>query len=120
MKILIDMNLSPKWSDFLTHNGIEAVHWSSFGNPNATDIEIFTFAKQNDFVIFTNDLDFGYILAISQGKKPSIIQTRTEILGTEKIGNIVINAIKMLTEEINQGALVTINPKKTRVSLLPL
>ena len=28
MKILIDMNLSPKWAGFLNENGIEAVHWN--------------------------------------------------------------------------------------------
>jgi predicted nuclease of predicted toxin-antitoxin system len=53
MKILVDMNLSPAWADFL-------------------------------------------------------------------IGDIVINAINLLSADIDQGALVTIDPLKTRVTLLPL
>jgi len=120
MKILVDMNLSPRWANFLKGNGIEAIHWSSIGSPNAPDTEIITYAKAHDFTILTNDLDFGFILAITQGNKPSVIQMRTGVLGPDRIGNIVISAIRLLTADIDRGALVTINPRKTRVSLLPL
>ena len=120
MKILVDMNLSPGWVDFFNGNGIEAAHWSSIGSPDAPDTEIINYAKVHDFAILTNDLDFGFILAITQGKKPSVIQTRTGVLGPDRIGSIVISAVKQLTEDIDRGALVTIDPRKTRVSLLPL
>jgi len=120
MKILVDMNLSPRWASFLSGNGIEAVHWSSIGAPDSPDVEILSFARAHDFTILTNDLDFGFILAITHGKKPSVIQTRTDVLGPDRIGGIVINAIKLLTADIDRGALVTIDPRKTRVSLLPL
>ena len=120
MKILVDMNLSPLWVDFLIGNGIEAVHWSSIGSPCAPDTEIVAYAKMHDFTILTNDLDFGFILAISQGKKPSVIQARTDVLGHDRIGNIVVGTIKLLSEDIDRGAIITIGPRKTRVSLLPL
>ena len=114
------MNMSPKWANFLIENGIEAVHWSSAGSPVASDTEIISYAKAHDFTIFTNDLDFGFILAITHGKKPSVIQTRTGVLGADRIGGIVVRAIKMLAADIENGALVTIDQRKTRVSLLPL
>ena len=120
MKILVDMNLSPLWAVYLTGNGIEAVHWAEIGAPDAPDTEIITCAKLNDFTVLTNDLDFGYILAISHGKKPSVIQTRTGALGVDRIGDIVVRAIKLLAADIDRGALVTIDPQKTRVTLLPL
>ena len=74
----------------------------------------------NDFTILTNDLDFGFILAITGGKKPSVIQTRTNVLGPDRIGRIVISAIKLITDDIDRGVLVIIDLRKTRVSLLPL
>lgn len=37
MKILLDMNLSPAWVEFLEGEGFEAVHWSLVGEPNAPD-----------------------------------------------------------------------------------
>ena len=120
MKILIDMNLAPSWADFLIENDIEAVHWSSIGPSDSPDIEIFTYAKTQNFAIFTNDLDFGFILAVSHGEKPSVIQTRTGVQGHNRIGDIVVSAIKMLAVDIEKGAIVTIDQNKTRVTLLPL
>jgi len=120
MKILVDMNLSPGWAGFLTGNGIEAVHWSSIGSPDTPDSEIMTYAKANDFTVLTCDLDFGYILAITHGKKPSVIQMRTDALGHGKIGAVVLNTINLLAADIDKGALVTIDPRKTRVTMLPL
>jgi predicted nuclease of predicted toxin-antitoxin system len=120
MKILVDMNLSPKWADFLTGNGIEAVHWSFIGSSDVSDSEIMTYAKAYDFTVLTNDLDFGYILAITHGKKPSVIQMRIGALGHDRIGAVVLSALKRLTADIDKGALVTIDPRKTRVTLLPL
>lgn len=40
MKLLIDMNLSPRWVSFFAASQVEAVHWSSVGAVNATDLEI--------------------------------------------------------------------------------
>jgi len=120
MKILVDMNLSPGWAGFLNGNGIEAVHWSSIGSPDAPDSEIMTYAKAYDFTVLTNDLDFGYILAITRDKRPSVIQMRIGALGYDRIGAVVLGAIKLLVADIDKGALVTIDPRKIRVTLLPL
>jgi predicted nuclease of predicted toxin-antitoxin system len=120
MKILVDMNLSPGWAGFLTENGIEAVHWSSISSPDTSDSEIMAYAKEHDFAVLTNDLDFGYILAITRNKKPSVIQMRTGALRHERIGAVVLSAINLLAADIDKGALVTIDPRKTRVTLLPL
>jgi len=120
MKILVDMNLSPHWADFLNRSGIEASHWSFIGSPDASDSEIMTYAEAHDFSVLTCDLDFGYILAITHGKKPSVIQMRTGALGYDSIGAVVLNALKLLAADIDKGALITIDPRKTRVTLLPL
>jgi len=120
MKILVDMNLSPKWVEYLIKNGIDAVHWSSIDYPDATDEKIVSYAIEYGFTILTNDLDFGFILAITHNKKPSVIQIRSDVLAPDIIGSIVSSAIKQLADDINNGAIVTIDPRKTRISLLPL
>lgn len=78
MKILIDMNLSPDWTAFLEAENIEAVHWSSVGKPDAPDEEIMRFARENDFAVFTHDLDFGAMLALTQAMSPSVLQVRAQ------------------------------------------
>jgi predicted nuclease of predicted toxin-antitoxin system len=46
-KILIDMNLSPKWINLFDAEGWEAVHWSKIGDFGATDKVIMKWAKDN-------------------------------------------------------------------------
>ena len=69
MKILIDMNLSPDWTAVLTAENIEAAHWSSVGKRDAPDEEIMQYARENGCAVFTHDLDFGAMLALTQSGK---------------------------------------------------
>ena len=70
MKLLVDMNLSPRWVQLLRDAGWEAAHWSTVGKPNATDSEITAYAAANNYVILTSDLDFGAILASTRELLP--------------------------------------------------
>ena len=51
MKILIDMNLSPRWVDFFSEYGIEALHWTTVGEADALDTEIMAYARQSNYII---------------------------------------------------------------------
>lgn len=79
MKILIDMNLSPEWIEEFTTHGINEVHWASIGDFDAPDKVLMKYAKDNDYVVFTHDLDFGTALALIHAEKPSVIQVRTQV-----------------------------------------
>ena len=76
MKLLIDMNISPRLVDLLTDAGHQAAYWGTIGQPDAEDSEILNWAAQNGYVILTNDLDFGAILAATRHQSPSVIQIR--------------------------------------------
>jgi predicted nuclease of predicted toxin-antitoxin system len=120
MKLLVDMNLSPRWVNLLAAAGIEAAHWSEIGAANAPDSEIMAFAKANGYVVLTHDLDFSAILAATQGDKPSVVQIRSEDLSPDVIGRPVIDALRQMTAELEEGALLTVDPKRTRLRVLPL
>lgn len=120
MKILIDMNLSPRWGSVLAAAGISALHWSRIGSASAPDEEIIARAREEGWVILTQDLDFGTILAISNGQKPSVILIRSDDVSPEAAANGVVATIEQLQAELEQGALVTLDPRQTRVRYLPL
>jgi predicted nuclease of predicted toxin-antitoxin system len=120
MKLLVDMNLSPRWVKLLADAGIEAVHWSSVGAANARDIEIMDFARIKSYVVLTHDLDFGAILAATHGNKPSVVQIRSEDVNPDIIGKQVVAAIQQMALDLEQGALLTVNPKRIRLRILPL
>lgn len=114
------MNLSPGWATLLKEAGMEAVHWSELGPANAPDPVLLLHAAAKDFVILTNDLDFGIALATANREKPSVVQVRSEDLRPVSIGNQVIQALRQMREELEAGALITIDPRRTRLRLLPL
>lgn len=120
MKILIDMNLSPIWVDFFKINEISSTHWSAIGKVNAKDTEIFNYARENGFVVFTNDLDFSAILAASQASLPSVIQVRTQNLLPNIIGEIILQLITQFEEMLINGCLLTFDEQRTRTRILPL
>lgn len=120
MKLLIDMNLSPRWAKYLTDAGIEAAHWSTLGAANAPDTEIMTFARINGYVVLTHDLDFSAILAATHGLKPSVVQIRSEDVSPDAIGKLVVEAVRQMNADLDSGALLTIDVNRTRLRILPL
>lgn len=68
MKLLIDMNLTPRWVVRLSDGGFQAVHWSDIGLVAAPDHEIMAYAAEHEYIVFTHDLDFGTILGNARRK----------------------------------------------------
>ena len=120
MKILLDMNLTPLWRDVLTEAGHEVEHWSRVGRPDAADIEILDFARERQWVIITQDLDFGSLLALRGDDLPSVIQIRALATLPSDIGKQLIDAIRATTAYLESGALVTLTPTEFRVTALPI
>ena len=120
MKVLVDMNLSPQWVGTLAVAGIEAVHWSTVGARAAPDSAIMAHARAHGYVVLTHDLDFGAILAATRGEKPSVIQIRAEDIRPDTIGPQVIRALRQMETELVAGVLLTVEPARTRLRVLPL
>ncbi len=81
--------------------------------------EIMLFAQEHDYIICTRDLDFGIMLAASGNGKPSVVQIRSQDVLPLGIGLQVIAALLRTATELEAGALVTVDPMKTRVRVLP-
>jgi predicted nuclease of predicted toxin-antitoxin system len=120
MKLLIDMNLSPDWVEALSAEGVEAVHWSKIGPASASDKELMEWAKSNDHIVLTHDLDFGAILAATNAEAPSVIQLRFQDLAPLRARNLVVNVLHDCRRELEQGALISLDKDKARVRILPL
>jgi predicted nuclease of predicted toxin-antitoxin system len=120
MKLLVDMNLPPLWVVFFQRHGWHAVHWSAIGDARATDREIMEYARSNKFVVFTHDLDFGTILAVTHADSPSVLQVRTQDVLPEYLGPLVLDALAQFRELLEAGALITIDETTSRARILPI
>lgn len=120
MKFLIDMNLSPLWRAIFERHGWEATHWSAVGDPHAPDRVLMDWARANGYVVFTHDLDFGAVLAVTHAQGPSVIQVRTQDVTPDHLGSIVINAVRQYRAILESGALIIVDETKARARILPL
>jgi predicted nuclease of predicted toxin-antitoxin system len=120
MKILIDMNLSPSWEKYLVEAGFDCIHWSNVGKGSEPDLFLFEYAKKNNYLILTHDLDFGAILAHSGEDGPSVVQIRSNNITPEFYGKKLVSAIKQAEIFLQEGALVVIDEGRSRIRVLPL
>ena len=114
------MNLSPEWAPMLRAEGWEAVHDLPVGDPRATDREIMDWAAANQYVVFTHDLDFGTMLALSHEAGPSVLQVRAENILPDHLGAAVVVALGQHEEDLSSGALVVVDEGRSRVRVLPI
>jgi predicted nuclease of predicted toxin-antitoxin system len=120
LKILIDMNMSPLWVPFLQQNGITAAHWSELGPADSPDPSIRAHAEAEGYSILTRDLDFGALLAIHHHRLPTVIQIRAQAADPDSIGLQLLVALNEMENEVTRGVLITIEPNRTRIRLLPI
>jgi len=120
MKIVLDMNIPQGWKEFFEGQGHEAIHWREIGDIRAEDTEIMEWAGQNQYIVFTHDLDFGSLLYSTNAEKPSVIQLRMEDIVPSVAGDMVVAALNKTARQPESGSLLIIDPKRHRIRLLPL
>jgi predicted nuclease of predicted toxin-antitoxin system len=120
LQILVDMNLSPDWIDWFKGQQLSAVHWSEVGDPRAPDQIIMAWARAHRYVVFTHDLDFGTLLALTNAAGPSVVQVRTQNVFPDHLGKFLLSALKQHEDLLEKGALVVVDEGEARARILPL
>src|SRR6266478_3681844 len=105
VKLVVDMHLSAEWVSELALHGWSAIHWSTVGDPRADDLVVTAWARVNAHVVFTHDLDFGTMLALTHANGPSVLQVRGQKVLPDDIGPIVFAALRQHDAVLAAGAL---------------
>jgi predicted nuclease of predicted toxin-antitoxin system len=77
-------------------------------------------ARANGYAVFTHDLDFGTLLALTHADGPSVLQVRGQNILPEHMGPLVIAALRQYEGALAAGAIVVVEEKRSRVRVLPL
>ncbi len=120
MKLLLDMNVSPIWVELLNDAGHQARHWSSVGEIADDDEIIAAWARANNHVVSSNDLDFSKLLASTGETSPSVVQLRLGRNDPLKMIGMVLFAISSSFAELEEGAILAIDYKSGRLRILPI
>lgn len=120
MRLVVDVNLSPRLVQALGAYGVDAVHWSALGPLDAEDAVLLAWARSNQSVLLTCDLDFGAILAASGASGPSVVVIRGRDVLPESMAASVSAVVRDLHDELYRGALGSLDADQARVRILPL
>ena len=94
--------------------------WGDIGDIGAPDIIIMDWARKNECIVFTHDLDFGTALALTKAEKPSVIQVRTQNATVTHLSKMVISSLETYADLLLKGALLVLDEDKKRIRILPL
>jgi predicted nuclease of predicted toxin-antitoxin system len=86
----------------------------------AADYEILDWAKANQHIVFTHDLDFGAILAATKADSPSVIQLRTQDILPTASCPLLLRVLDDHRSQLEDGALISVDTRKARVHILPI
>jgi len=120
MKVLVDMNLSPLWVEYLADHGIDALHRSSVGDPRAEDQAVMDWAREHGYIVFTHDLDFSALLGTTGANGPSVLQVRTQDVLPSAVGDNVVRVLREQSVALHDGAVVTLDEVASRIRVLPI
>ena len=77
-------------------------------------------AREHAHVVFTHDLDFGTLLALTRASGPSVIQVRALDVLPEHLEEMVVTALRKYESQLHDGALVTVDEARGKVRMLPI
>ena len=119
MRFLADMGVDIRVAEWLRNNGHDAKHLREEGLHRMPNGEIFTKAIRENRIIITFDLDFGEIVALSKGKKTSVILFRLHNTRTSHLIRRLSTVLKDTDKALEEGAVVVVEESRHRVRCLP-
>ena len=119
-QFLADMNISPLTVQELKERGWDVVRVSDVLHANAKDEDILSFARRNNRVLITQDLDFSALLAIGGYAGPSVISLRLEDPQPLSVARRLIDVVSELGGQLTEGIIVSVDESCARYRNLPI
>ena len=104
MRLLFDQNISYRIVSKLSDYYPDSKQVRELGLSNAEDIDIWDYARKNDYVIVTFDADF-YDIGLINGCPPKIVWLRTGNLTTNQIAYLLSKSLQRITDFCSQPEL---------------
>ena len=107
MKLLFDENLSPSLAKYFNGTFLTSMHVSEINLANENDVDVWEYAKHNNFSIVSKDKDFNHMVSLF-GFPPKVIWIRRGNCSTQEI-KFLINShseiIKSFLDDSTNGIL---------------
>ncbi len=120
IRLLADVHISPKTVGDLQKQGYEIMRSSEVLPANAPDINILEFARTENWVVLTQDLDFSMLVALSKYSQPSLITLRLSSAKPDIVTQKLLDVLPQIEEALQEGSAITIQDESIRIRKLPV
>ena len=120
IRLLADVHISPKTVGDLQKQGYEIIRSLEVLPANAPDINILEFARTENWVILTQDLDFSMLVALSRYSQPSLITLRLSSAKPDIVTQKLLDVLPQIEEALQEGSAITIQDESIRIRKLPV
>ncbi|MFN6565616.1 DUF5615 family PIN-like protein [Dendronalium sp. ChiSLP03b] len=120
MKFLADMGISLRTVFWLRSGGYDVVHLRDEGLQKLPDDEILIKARTEGRILLSIDLDFAQLLAVSRDSLPSVILFRLGNENYDAINERLMQVLRECQEDLEVGAIISVNNETFRVRRLPI
>lgn len=120
IRLLADVHISPKTVTDLQKQGYEIMRSSEVLPANAPDINILEFARTENWVVLTQDLDFSMLVALSRYSQPSLITLRLSSAKPDIVTQKLLEVLPQIEEALQEGSAITIQDESIRIRKLPV
>src|SRR5438105_4261955 len=104
MKLLLDENLSFRIIKLIEESYSASTQVTLINLERATDLQVWQYAKDHQFIIVTKDSDF-YDLSLIQGSPPQIIWLKKGNCSKHDIANILILNKSKIEEALKENGI---------------
>lgn len=120
MRFLLDQGLPRSLKMLLIELGYDSEHVGLIGMESAPDEDIINYAILHNYICITLDADFHSIVALSEGKTPSVIRIRIEKLKAVDYLKLLQQILPDIEKDLKSGCLVSVQEDSVRIRELPI
>ncbi|MFN5763854.1 MAG: DUF5615 family PIN-like protein [Pseudanabaena sp.] len=120
IRLLADVHISPKTVGDLQKQGYVIMRSSEVLPANAPDINILEFARIENWVVLTQDLDFSMLVALSKYSQPSLITLRLSSAKPDIVTKRLLDVLSQIEKALQEGSAITVQDESIRIRKLPV
>ena len=121
MHFILDMNVSPLTVTFLQQHGHDALRVSTVLPQSASDSAILEYARTENRIVLTNDLDFSDLIALNNHSAPSVLTLRLSQIDPKTIHSLLLRALPSMQAAMAKSQIIaTLTEKSLRLRTLPI
>jgi predicted nuclease of predicted toxin-antitoxin system len=120
LRFVADVHISPLTVATLRQQGYDILRVTDVLPATTPDAEILEFARAENQIVLTQDLDFSALVALGGFIQPSLVTLRLSSAQPDVVSQRLLEVLPQLEQVLIEGSAITIEDNAVRFRKLPI